>query len=621
MKVNYPESFDNDTTLFHVYDSLKVGLDKDYNPGDTEIYAKDNIDKFPSNGIITIVDLCNSSATSFFYKNKKDNYFYNLEILKESKDDFKDKKSSYITQQVMAEYHNVIKDAIVEIEKVIGTVKDSEVSIYNRINNLTSKIYTPKAWFESDGVKGVAPFTVKFISKSSGVIGPVGNVVYTWNFENEILRTSNNIVEKTFEEPGEYTISLLVENDFGSDFIEFPKMISVISPIKEKPKIKFLPNEEQLINENQIRTSINQDIKIQIENTDNELEYEWILLPQEEKLNGKEIILNNLQGGLLYDLAVKSKNSNNSFLISVFKNSIDIVDSVNLWLWNINEENSNISSYEMSVVTESFKTKNNSNFNTNIKDFSYELLKKNGCENKTSLCSGLGGLCVLYWMQDENLNFYEYNPFLDVYFKSLNPKKINKNICSFSIQNNLYLFLDEENPTNKTTIKLHNNSISNTLLEKYSFTNGSYELIYNKNKYYRTTSNENTAFILAGDGNGFSNFYKTEGNIGNLFINLNKLNSLPEKAKNGNIISTNDKVYFINNNGNILCYNSFIGVWQKINSNLKNNEKNNFLISVNKNSIYMSFDDNKFIKFNEIDHSIKTLSNRPAGKQWLTKIY
>ncbi len=110
-------------------------LAKDHHPGENTITVEGDISLFPPSGIITLVDHCsdpNDRAITFYYSSRTDNQF-NVELMDYSKDSFKPKKLTLVTQQVVAETHNNIKNAILAIQRFLGPTHDKSSTPYGRV--------------------------------------------------------------------------------------------------------------------------------------------------------------------------------------------------------------------------------------------------------------------------------------------------------------------------------------------------------------------------------------------------------------------------------------------------------------------------------------------------------
>src|SRR5581483_2971833 len=120
MAINYPNSLDNNDTLYLVHDALRVVLSEDYNPGDTFITVDPDpiLLQFPPTGIITLTDQCSDiglRAISFSYKavDAKNNLFTGLTLLSGFTDVVKPKRFTDVTLNVTAPHHDNLKDALI----------------------------------------------------------------------------------------------------------------------------------------------------------------------------------------------------------------------------------------------------------------------------------------------------------------------------------------------------------------------------------------------------------------------------------------------------------------------------------------------------------------------------
>jgi PKD repeat protein len=201
---NYPEKFDTNKNLYEVHDYLRLTLAEDYTPGSTEIYVygtTEAISRFPDQsrggGIITLTDQCEEikqRAISFYYTKKTTTssttaYFSGLNILPGFEDVKKYKDITNITQNVMAEHHNSLKDAVINIEKFAGVrgeraVKPLEGTIEQRTNYLRYLVLAPKAWFSVNKRIGLKPSVVTFtdLSFRLGTDGTSRSIEHKWNF-------------------------------------------------------------------------------------------------------------------------------------------------------------------------------------------------------------------------------------------------------------------------------------------------------------------------------------------------------------------------------------------------------------------------------------------------------
>ena len=260
----------------------------------------------------------------------------------------------------------------------------------------------------------------------------------------------------------------------------------------------------------------------------------------------------------------------------------------------------------------------------------------------------------------------EFNGFLNTY--TTRPSVSRPwNWVSFGSSQELYFVLGgmtsdpapNTSPTNqvRAAVTLNDLSVSNLTLGNSNYKNGASELTNNEVTYdtngdsqqgnmsiYRSTWYNDAGYFLRNEGVGnffrIKSFYKTSGVAAELFQNISKLPDMSGTAKTeGQLVSLSQGVYFFNNSGNVTAYSPITGIWAQggpgVNSiafrNLQDTSIINFddigqtllATSDNNNVAYLSFDysPNAFIKFNEIDTTFSSITNRPSGVQWQMSVF
>ena len=289
----FPIALDTDDNLFLAHDALRMTLVENYNPGDTSIFVDGDPNvfaRFPASGIITLTEQCSEidkRAVSFYYSNVDYTNFVisGLILLPKFKDALKPKRITHITQNVMAEHHNHLKDALVAIETFIGIqgtidLKPLGATLEGRINFLRKLVLTPKAYFSVDRKVGLVPLTVTFkdLSFRLGTDGTSGDVTYLWDFGDNTSSSISGIstistisiisvtsvvpinlvnvfvddldgglIEKTYSSPGIYTVSLTVSNKYGSDTIVWPDLLNARVEAPLEAVVNYHPSATQLL--------------------------------------------------------------------------------------------------------------------------------------------------------------------------------------------------------------------------------------------------------------------------------------------------------------------------------------------------------------------------------------
>lgn len=591
---NYPTSIDTNQQLFQVHDALRVRLIEDYAPGDTSISVLGTdviFRQFDTTGIITLTEQCSEPdlrAISFYYSSitipTTDDLntpiiatFNGLELLSGFTDVSKLKDITDVTQNVMSLHHNNLKDALIAIEHMAGKKGEEpngplEGTMEQRISYLRDIVLAPKAWFSANHTLGLAPFAVTFKNESFrlGTDGTSVSVESKWDFGDntgpsiitieETTEVPSNITDvlvvdtdggeiiKTYTSPGIYDVTLTVTNDFGTDSVTFPGLITARFPAPGLATIEFIQRAGQVVtsgtpsggpypdNPPSIRSVINELIDVYIpsglnintgdtnsgevvdeSNTpvDPVVSYSWKFSDDLEHNNSSTAHALFSVGGY-YDLVLRTDTEFGAYRFTIYDNAFDIVENINLWLWTY-DTGTNVAATEFGLISETFKTKS-TNLLTLDQDDSFldgaanedqqkaEFLRNNGFAPRGSSNSGGGGVGLLYWasgrgaldpVTDEEIVMSEYNGFLDTY---TDRPSISRpwNWIGFPTTSSIYFFLGgitsaiaaDTSPTNQVLDKFDLAALTDS---QTTFTNSNY-----KNGADELKTNEVT---FDGDGN------------------------------------------------------------------------------------------------------------------------
>lgn len=130
---------------------------------------------------------------------------------------------SKVTCPLMAEHHNAIKDAIIQIEKKIGLKENpTSDSINGILNYLENKWLAPKPVFKAYPRMGAAPLTVTFHNFSMGYGGR-----YLWDFGDGETSSEQHPIH-TYSTEGKFTVRLTTTSvNNGQGLTEKPDYIEV----------------------------------------------------------------------------------------------------------------------------------------------------------------------------------------------------------------------------------------------------------------------------------------------------------------------------------------------------------------------------------------------------------
>ncbi len=427
---NYPTEFDTDENLFLVHDGLRLRLAEDYMPGDTSIVVIGEeeqlliLDKMPPTGIITLTEQCSEiddRAIAFSYSSVDfaTRTIGGLEILEGFADTPKPKRITHATMNVMAEQHNCLKDALINIQNFAGVEgTEDEVpfgeTLEGRINFLRRLVLQPKAWFSSNIRTGIAPLCIDFreMAFRLGTDGTAGPVTITWDFGDQttsvismaslisatdrvpndaidvIVRDDDQgLIRKCYMTPGIYTVKMTVENDFGSDTVIFDDYVTVRSKAPDEAVIRYVENTEfqeatpgvppngPYTTVPKIRSPINTFIEIEVPDGENPAtpDRSWAgeLLENGSPIDPIDTWSWNIADDLdhpnspttnasfsvggIYDLILRVDTELGAYRITTYENSFDIIENENLWLFTFQGNTDNVRSYEYGLISETFK--------------------------------------------------------------------------------------------------------------------------------------------------------------------------------------------------------------------------------------------------------------------------
>jgi PKD repeat protein len=476
----YPDSIDSDSNLFLVHDSLRVLLAEDYTPGDTIITVSGDTSRFPPTGLITLTDQCSElslRAISFYYGIVTETTFEELEILPGFTDVPKTKNITDITENVMAEHHDHIKNAIIAIEKFAGVKGTTDVvplgdTMEGRTNFLQNLVLRPRAWFTSNKRVGVVPLDITFDDQSfrkptywkwcfgdngtSSVISIPSVSEIVPSGISCVIDVDGGTVEKTYYTPGFYNVSLTVSNTFGTDTLVLENMINARAQAPDTATLDFfdLSSTNQVFEPDAslatggvLKSKINTVVNIEVNNngahpSDPIVQYIWKLGDTLQHFNSAQTQAMYSTGGL-YDVKVRINATSGAYRTTIVPDAVDVIESNNVWMslfpTTTYQATKTAKTYEFNILGEVFKA-NNRNASPNItRDYGFlsgvpqenqqkkEFLRNAGFSAKNTTDSGDRGTAYMYWASGssaawagQTVNIMEYEGFSDCYAGSSN---------------------------------------------------------------------------------------------------------------------------------------------------------------------------------------------------------
>lgn len=466
---NFPNKFDNEKNLCTVKDNSFSYLSNqiDYNSYDWKngngIIEVSNINIWPSAGFVTIYLTGNylnakERSTLFYYNNKNENSLINVQYVS-GKNDFIYPENSLCIQNVVAQNHNSLKNAILNIENYLGTMEgenentlswfskyyikkvksplscfkvnpssayiNDEIEIYDKTQRIDNNDYSVKWKFD------LGDKTLYYVSRNEQTGKYLFKKIITLSNGNkreiEIESdTWDGIIIHKYEKYGKYNISLEVQNRYGKDKLEINEAVKIydnslldvdieinsknytnnvhkVLASEDSVKFKGIP----VFNKNLMPVIIK--------------DYVWNFgseINKEQLLNSPILEVYFTYGGI-YDVGLKVISETGSWAAKKINNIIDVIEKPSVWN-AYNELTSNQFKFnEYSILSKSWKFnkieydlgKNINEINKRDNNNHINYLYDCGFHNKLNT----NDVYILYSKNKTTISFTLYNVFLDVY--------------------------------------------------------------------------------------------------------------------------------------------------------------------------------------------------------------
>lgn len=207
----YPIALDSKETLYEVKNNAETTLKQSFPFLGKQIIVE-NTTSFPDKGLLRIGPPIGEAGNSeLIYYNKKTGTTF-----KELKRAFANSvqstwpKGATIMNAVMAEHHNAIKDAIINVEDNLGVKKNPiSISLNGILKAQETRFLTPKPLFRSFPLRGKPPLKIRFQNFSTGHL-----VRYFWDFGDGSVSTEISPIH-TYLVEGIYTVQLNIMTSTG----------------------------------------------------------------------------------------------------------------------------------------------------------------------------------------------------------------------------------------------------------------------------------------------------------------------------------------------------------------------------------------------------------------------
>ena len=213
----FPEALDDKTLLYVASNNSKTRLVQTLTYNNSKVIVVEDTTGFPDSGIIRVgPDIGKPGDHELIgYTKKTANTFQNLQRgFGGSKQNFWRPQGVYVSNSVNADYHNAVKDAIINIEHDLGVSVDPDPESLNGIlKSQETRFLAPKPLFRAFPPKGPPPHQVRFQNFTTGHV-----IRYFWDFGDGGTSLEKSPIH-TYLTEGSYTVKLNVITSTGAQGI------------------------------------------------------------------------------------------------------------------------------------------------------------------------------------------------------------------------------------------------------------------------------------------------------------------------------------------------------------------------------------------------------------------
>jgi len=212
----FPEALDDKHVLFEATNNSFVSLKQTFTYNGKTIIVEDT-SSFPDKGELRIGPLPGEAGEYelIYYNKKTSNTFQQLRRgYAGSKINFWPAVKSWVSNSVVAEHHNAIKDAIINMEVDLGVKEFPESKSLNGIlKKQEIRFLAPKPLFRAFPIKGSPSLEVRFQNFTTGHIAR-----FLWDFGDGGTSLEKSPTH-TYVSEGKYTVKLNVVTTTGAQGI------------------------------------------------------------------------------------------------------------------------------------------------------------------------------------------------------------------------------------------------------------------------------------------------------------------------------------------------------------------------------------------------------------------
>ena len=199
----FPELLDDKKTLYTVKNNAESKLKQSLSYNGKYIILED-ASSFPPYGLVRLARVGSNNFETIYYDKRNDTTLMGLiRGFCGSRQDAWPSSETTVSNAVLAEVHNATKDAILNIERDLGTKEfPDDASLNGLLKALEVKHLAPKALFRAFPLKGIAPLNVRFQNFSNSE-----SIRFLWDFGDGTTSDERSPTH-VYQTDGIYTVRL-----------------------------------------------------------------------------------------------------------------------------------------------------------------------------------------------------------------------------------------------------------------------------------------------------------------------------------------------------------------------------------------------------------------------------
>lgn len=235
----FPAAKDDRDQLYQVENNAETVLKQTLTYNGKYVIVENN-DAFPAKGLLRVGPPAGKAGNSeiIYYDQKVTGIFRNLIRGFAGSRQGQWSAGSSVINSVMAEHHNAIKDAVLQIEADLGTEEfPAEGSLNYILKQQENRFLSPKPVFRAWPIKGPPALRVRFQNFSTGPL-----VRYLWDFGDGTTSVEKSPIH-VYQSEGVYSVKLNIITSLGAQGVTTKSNYITVDEEERQPFFYVTPSE------------------------------------------------------------------------------------------------------------------------------------------------------------------------------------------------------------------------------------------------------------------------------------------------------------------------------------------------------------------------------------------